>query len=157
MTLTTTCQVFPSNTRNKDELIKALLLQLRQLGFLTCQSERDADIFIVDSALQEALSIFDVEAEDTDILVLIIHHWYNSKNDIFFNTEKRQNSTKVKKWWNIVCFKKGNASDWTDILFAHAYGGCDTTSTTITKVSCFTYFLRLCYLPPLKNWTLILR
>ena len=116
----TTCQVFPSNTRNKDELIKALLLQLRQLGFLTYQSEGDADILIVDSALQEALSIFDVEAEDTDILVLIIHHWYNSKNDIFFNTEKRQNSTKVKKWWNIVCFKKGNASDWTDILFAHA-------------------------------------
>lgn len=120
MTLTTTCQVFPSNTRNKDELIKALLLQLIQLGFLTYQSEGDADIFIVDRALQEALSIFDVEAEDTDTLALIIHHWYNSKNDIFFNTEKRKKSTKVKKWWNIVCFKKGNASDWTDILFTHA-------------------------------------
>ena len=88
-----------------------------------------ADIFIVERILQEAThSIVDVVAQDTDILIILIHHRDNSKNDFFFNTEKRQNSTKVNKWWNIECFKEGNASDWVDVLFSHAWDDCDTAS-----------------------------
>ena len=89
-----------------------------------------ADIFIVERALQEAAhSIVDVLAQDINILIILIHHWDNSKNDFFFNTEKRQNSTKVNKWWNIECFKEGDASDWMDdILFSHAWDDCDTAS-----------------------------
>ena len=121
MTLTTTREVFLC--KSKDQLIKALLVQLKELGFLTYQSEGDADTFIVERALQQAThSTVDVVAEDTDIVVFLINHWENSKNDIFFNTEKRQESTKVNKWSNIECFKNGNASDWMDdILFAHAW------------------------------------
>ena len=121
MTLTTTREVFLC--KSKDQLIKALLVQLKELGFLTYQSEGDADTFIVERALQQAThSTIDVVAEDTDIVVFLINHWENSKNDIFFNTEKRQESTKVNKWSNIECFKNGNASDWMDdILFAHAW------------------------------------
>ena len=121
MTLTTTREVFLC--KSKDQLIKASLVQLKELGFLTYQSEGDADTFIVERALQQAThSTIDVVAEDTDIVVFLINHWENSKNDIFFNTEKRQESTKVNKWSNIECFKNGNASDWMDdILFAHAW------------------------------------
>ena len=121
MTLTTTREVFLC--KSKDQLIKALLVQLKELGFLTYQSEGDADTFIVERALQQAThSTIDVVAEDTDIVVFLINHWENSKNDIFYNTEKRQKSTKVNKWSNIECFKNGNASDWMDdILFAHAW------------------------------------
>ena len=79
-------------------------------------------------------STVDVVAKDTDILILLIHHWDNSKNAFYFNTEKRQKSIKVNKWWNIECFKEGSASDWMDvILFAHAWGGCDTTSAIYCK------------------------
>ena len=121
MTLTTTREVFLC--KSKDQLIKASLVQLKELGFLTYQSEGDADTFIVERALQQAThSTIDVVAEDTDIVVFLINHWENSKNDIFFNTEKRQESTKVNKWSNIECFKNGNASDWMDdILFTHAW------------------------------------
>ena len=121
MTLTTTREVFLC--KSKDQLIKASLVQLKELGFLTYQSEGDADTFIVERALQQAThSTIDVVAEDTDIVVFLINHWENSKNDIFYNTEKRQKSTKVNKWSNIECFKNGNASDWMDdILFAHAW------------------------------------
>ena len=121
MTLTTTHEVFLC--KSKDQLIKASLVQLKELGFLTYQSEGDADTFNVERALQQAThSTIDVVAEDTDIVVFLINHWENSKNDIFFNTEKRQESTKVNKWSNIECFKNGNASDWMDdILFAHAW------------------------------------
>ena len=135
MTLTTTREVFLRNTRNKDQLIKALLVQLKELDFLTYQSEGDADTFIVERVLQEAThSTADVVAEDTDILILLIHHWDSSKNDVFFNTERGQKSTKVNKWWNIECFKEGNASGWMDdILFAHAWDGCGTTSAIHRK------------------------
>ena len=72
--------------------------------------------------------------EDIDILVLLIHHWDNSKNDVFFNTEKRQKLTKVNKWWNIVYFKGGNASDWMDILYVHAGGGCDNIGYSLQRL-----------------------
>ena len=135
ITLTNTRKVFLCNTRNKDQLIKALLVQLRKLGFLTQQSEGDTDTFILEKGLQEATHpTIDVVAEDTDILIFLIHHWGNSKNKVFFNTEKRQKSTKVNKWWNIECFKEGNNSDcMNDILFTYAYGGCDTTLTIHRK------------------------
>ena len=48
MILTTIHEVFLRNTRNKDKLIKVLLVQLRELGFLTYQIEGDADTFIVE-------------------------------------------------------------------------------------------------------------
>ena len=51
MTLTTTRELFLRNTRNNDQLIKALLVQLRELAFLTCQREGDADTFIVERTL----------------------------------------------------------------------------------------------------------
>ena len=50
MTLTTTREVFLC--KSKDQLIKASLVQLKELGFLTYQSEGDADTFIVERALQ---------------------------------------------------------------------------------------------------------
>ena len=82
MTLTTTCEVFLCNTRNKNQLIRALLVQLRELGILTYQSQGDADTFIVKRALPEAThSTIDVVAEDTDILILFIEHLNNSKNE----------------------------------------------------------------------------
>ena len=70
MTLTTAREVFLRNTRNKDQLIKALFVHTR----LTYQSEEDAGTFFVVTALQEAThSTVDVVAEDTDILIFLIH------------------------------------------------------------------------------------
>ena len=146
-------------TRKKDQLIKFLLVQLRELSFLTYQSERDFDTFIVEGALQEAtLSTIYVVAEDTGTLILLIHHWDNSKDNVFFTTEKRQKWAIVNKWCNIECFKEGNVIDWMGgILFTHAWGGWTQHCLLIAKINYFTYFLRLCYMSPLKNWTPILK
>ena len=154
MTLTTTRELFLRNTRNNDQLIKALLVQLRELAFLTYQREGDADTFIVERTLQWAThSTVYVVTEDTDILILLFHHWDNSKNDVFFNTEKKLKSANMNEWWDLEFFKEGDASDWMDdILFAHALVVAQH-ELFIAKVSYFTYFLRLSYMSPMKNWT----
>ena len=72
MILTTTRELFLRNARNNDHLIKALLVQLRGLAFLTYQREGDADTFIVERTLQWTIhSTVYVVTEDTDILILI--------------------------------------------------------------------------------------
>ena len=135
MTPTTTREVFLRNAKNKDKFIKALSKRLREIGVITYQSDGDADTLIVQKALDEAAhSTVDVVAEDTDILVLLIHHCNDTRQDIFFNTEIRRKFSKLIKWWNIRHFKEGNLSKWIDmILFAHAWGGCDTTSAMHRK------------------------
>ena len=62
----------------------------------------------------------------------------------------------VNKWWNIECFKEGNASDWVDVLFSHAWDDCDTASAIhqrlvtlhISKgyVTCLHWKIELTYL-----------
>ena len=81
------------------------------------------------------------------------HHRDNSKNDVFFNTEKKLKSANMNKWWDMEFFKEGDASDWMDgILFAHTLVVAQH-ELFIAKVSYFTYFLRLPYISPMKNWT----
>ena len=145
MTLTTTCEIFLHNTRNKDQFIKALLVQLKEPGFLTYQSEGDADTFIVKRALQEATTL------QSMLWLKILTYWSSlsitgttRKNDVFFNTEKRQKLTKVNKWWNIVYFKGGNASDWMDILYVHAGGGCDNIGYSLQRLVCMFFKVVTC-------------
>ena len=69
--------------------------------------------------------------------------------------------TKVKqsdKWWNIECFKEGKAVFGWMIFYPDMLRIVEEQHwLLIAKVSYFTYFLRLCYIFPLKNWTLILK
>ena len=96
MILTSNREVFLRNQINKKNFIKLLCQVLTQSGIDTLQSKGDADVLIVKKSLEEAVrNDVDVVAEDTDILILLLHHWKINMNEIFFNTELKVNQGKV--------------------------------------------------------------
>jgi len=57
------------------------------MGVAVHQAPGDADILVVSVDLEKALNDQThvcVLAEDTDILVLLLHHWHQCMNDVFF-------------------------------------------------------------------------
>jgi len=79
----------------------------------------------------------EVFADDTDIVVLLMHHWKKRLFDIVFTSERSGKS------WSI----KDSCTDLSvDILkilpFLHAFSGCDTTSAvfSIGKPTVFKRF-----------------
>ena len=77
-------------------------------------------------------------AENTDILVMIKHHWDVDMKDLCFITtisDGKGNSTTI--FW--FARKTYQQFDHSLILFAHARTGCDTTSAIHQKgMSTFT-------------------
>ena len=114
---------FMANGHNKTELIKLLSERLKSMGVKVIVARDDADTLIVREALRLAAGCkCEVRAEDTDLLCMLIHHSNLTSNDVVFSTGKGSFSIK-----GIV----GNLADKekTLLLFAHAFTGCDTTST----------------------------
>src|SRR6218665_737893 len=64
--------------------------------------------------------------EDTDLLVLLLYHAASDCKDLYFRSDK----DKVKPYvYNIKVLKKLLGDDvCSDLLFAHAFSGCDSTS-----------------------------
>ena len=123
---------------------------LSDAGIKTSQSEGDADTLIVKTALvaanQQKPTV--VASADTDILSLLLYHDQPSMADIFFQTsrkvpviaEKGASKMAIKKatskskrkpipmWWDIRAVNTIFQEERKYILFAHARGGCHTTS-----------------------------
>ena len=74
-------------------------------------------------------------ADDTDVLFLLVHHFENNFEDIYFRSEK------ASKTWSIRDIVQTISPVVREnILFLHAWSGCDTTSaiydqgkTSLTK------------------------
>ena len=135
MRVTCATKSFLQNQQNKQQLIRLLSSRLRQAGFLTEECTGDADVIIVKKALEFAGSCNTiVNTDDTDILVLLAHHWKEDiHHDIYFGTEikEKNKKTKLLKCWSIKSLVKEIPQQLLDhLLFVHAWGGCDTTSTT---------------------------
>ena len=121
---------FLANDNNKDKLIKLLMLSLRTCGINTIQSSGDADVDIASTALTLASSqehAIAVVADDTDILVLLVHHFHQSMSDIFFVARSKRLSENSDISIRSVCQKLGHEV-CQQLLVIHAVGGCDTTS-----------------------------
>ena len=88
----------------------------------------DADLLIVQKAVESASSMETVlVGDDTDLLVLLIHHVPLESKDIFFASERKKNSK--GRVWNIKKVKAGlGPLLCKHILFSHTVLGCDTTS-----------------------------
>ena len=129
-------KLFLRNEHNKKQFIILLSSGLRRSGYKTVECTGDADVTIAKTAIEYAEGGHDVvvTADDTDILILLIYHWREDLADVFFSTEwKVKNSkTKLLKWWNIGALAM-NTTHREHLLFAHAWGGCDTTSATYKK------------------------
>ena len=78
---------FLANTTNKNNFITLLGQYVTDMGVAVHQALGDADtLAVVSVALEKALNgqmYVSVLAEDTDILVLLLHHWQQCMN-VFF-------------------------------------------------------------------------
>ena len=110
-----------------------LLTQYLKDGQIVHNSTGDADTMIVKCALEFAIrrNEVNVVADDTDVLILLIYHWKPSMADIYFHSEAKKSQKK-----GLVVFKISDLSSnigqviTANILFLHAWSGCDTTSAT---------------------------
>lgn len=131
---------FLANKKNKQALIDLLgkKLQEEDITVQHAGEEGDADVLVVKEALKiaESSEKVVVMADDTDILVLLIHHAKPDTN-IFMKTKRHLIS--------INQCKKGLGEEMCQCLpFVHAMSGCDTTSAMfgIGKVKHFKLLLR---------------
>lgn len=130
MKLQTKKDEFLANSRNKQRLINLLANTLRSAGCTVHHAKGDADLLIVTKAIEGA-EIRDtvVVADDTDILVLLVHHAQNTTCNVWFKPSTKKESKKPSKFCNITALRSHLGSVICEyILFAHAVLGCDTTS-----------------------------
>ena len=84
---------FLSNQENKQRFINLLADKLRFAGCSVLQAAGDADLLIVQTAVQAALSHNTVlVGDDTDLLVLMLYHGEMDSNDLYFIPEPKQRS-----------------------------------------------------------------
>ena len=75
MNLTVTKEVFLSDSKNKQQFIDFLGTKLTNQGCQDFYDEADADLLIVQKAIESASSMDTVLiGDDTDLLVLLLHH-----------------------------------------------------------------------------------
>ena len=98
------------------------LLKLR--GFEVHHADDDADTSIVAAALEKATtSSVALVADDTDILVLLLHKADMNLHPLYLASKK------TKRIWNIVEAKEKIGPNICNALLSiHSISGCDTTS-----------------------------
>ena len=85
MKVTAKKDAFLSNTEDKKRFIVMLQRHLLESGGRTLQAEGDADVLIVKTALDSAVTHPTVlVGDDTDLLVLLCYHTKADGNDLYF-------------------------------------------------------------------------
>ena len=118
---------FLANQKNKQRFISFLSETMKKHGVLTKHAEGDADVLIVQEAVNMAVSkVTYVIAEDTDILVLLCHHMKPNSQALCMVSQKPNMKHPI---WNIgeICSQLGEEC-CKCFPFMHALCGCDTTS-----------------------------
>ena len=118
---------FLSNVVNKQNLIIFLGQLLEQKGARVLHAAGDADMLIVNTAVECSKSgrTFLI-GEDTDLLVLLCHQGHYEPGELYFRTDKRNAKHKI---WDIGRLRLSLGDDLCQMLpFVHAICGCDTTS-----------------------------
>ena len=92
---------------------------------------QDEDALIVDKTLEYASNgkSVSLHANDTDIIVMLLHHWRGDMSQIL--VKSNYNRRGCKEWKQLDVEKavtELNPQVKKNILFVHAFGGCDTTS-----------------------------
>ena len=120
---------FLANTSNKQLFISMLSDQLEERGCKVHHASGDADLLIVQKAVESATVVDTVlVGDDTNLLVLLYYHAHLDSHSIFFRPEPKKN-TKNTRVWNIKAVKEQLGPEvCSHILFLHAVLGCDTTS-----------------------------
>ena len=103
---------------------------LEHVGCETCHAKGDADVLIVETTVQSAMSCeTTLVGDDTDLLVLLCFHVNEDSCEVFFKPEVRSGTKKSPRCWNIKYVQRVLGREvCNNMLFAHAILGCDTTS-----------------------------
>ena len=119
---------FLANQKNKQQFIFLLSAELEKNSCNTYHATGDADLLIVQKAVQSATTSKTVlVGEDTDLIVLLCYHANFDSHDIFFCSEKKKQKKLCVR--SIRATKQKLGQDiCSNILFIHAILGCDTTS-----------------------------
>ena len=120
---------FLANKDNKQQFINLLSAKLMEKNCRTYHATGDADLLIVQKAMESASTMNTVLiGDDTDLLILLIYPASLESCSLFFKPEPKRN-TKNFHIWNIQAVKEHLGPEvCTHILFLHAILGCDTTS-----------------------------
>ena len=105
-------QLFLSNKSNKQNFVNLLGINLQASGCTVIHAEVDADWLIVETAVE---SPFDhptiVIADDTDVLILLIHHAPTSSQGLFLQNCRRMTSKKHGSVLKILQVRKDLGED----------------------------------------------
>jgi len=120
---------FLNNKANKQRFIHYLSNKLERAGCSIDHATHDADVLIVQTAVASAHTKDTVLiGDDTDLLILLLHHVEMDAHELFMAPEPKQ-STKKKRVWCIKQSRELLGPKLCDhLLFVHAISGCDTTS-----------------------------
>ena len=129
-------EAFFANIANKVGFIAMLTDHLQANGHIVKQAQADANTLIVSTALDFAKNQQTVEviANDTDILIMLLYHWQVDMANIFIH--KVTGGARRKLVGPSTIHSVQDVSSKVDpviknnILFIHAWSGCDTTSST---------------------------
>ena len=111
---------FLHNTRNEIQLIKLISRKLHINGIVSIQADGDPDVLIVKTGVEFVKNGKNtaIAREDTDILMMIKHHWDVDMKDLYFMTtisKRKRNS--ITMFWSAR--KTYQQFDHSLILFAH--------------------------------------
>ena len=121
---------FLTNLDNKQRFLEMLAIKMNEAKLQAIQSSGDADLLIVQTAIKSAATRPTVViGEDTDLLILLLHHVNEDCQRILFTSEQKSRSKGPTKLWDIKHVKSMLGQEVCDaILLIHALLGCDTTS-----------------------------
>ncbi|KAL5020495.1 hypothetical protein ScPMuIL_003387 [Solemya velum] len=117
---------FLSRDCNKQKMIDLISQTLRDESFEVINAPGDADVEIVKSAVQSAVTrSTTLVGEDTDLLVLLLFYAKATDEDLYFRSDK----AKASAPYHINELKTILGDELcSQLLFIHAYTGCDSTS-----------------------------
>ena len=104
---------------------------LQKSGCLVFYENGDADLKIAKTAVEESLTKnVTLIGEDTDLLVLLLYYCVEKSDfNLYFRTDK-ENKKKDNIIRDIYHYRTVLATQLcSDLLFIHAFSGCDTTSS----------------------------
>ena len=120
---------FLANKANKQRFLSLLRSFLEKAGCSTIHAKADADVPIVETAVQVAKSTTAVlVGDDTDLLGLLLYHVDMDGHEVFFRPEPKATAKKMRIW-NIKRSKETLGMHiCANLPFVHAILGCDSTS-----------------------------
>jgi hypothetical protein len=105
-----------------------LKVKLEDKGIRTLQAESDADVLIVDTAVEMSeTTAVGIVGEDVDLIVLLMAKADAHKDIIFIKPGRG----KIRD--SFFSSQELQQQGFKDVLFLHAFTGCDTTSSAFRK------------------------